>query len=141
ALFLFAAALLLLTGATVAGVVHALRTGLVGTGRALRDSATELSAALHRSGDEPAARDLVVKATHVEAPPLDAATRFPDLFGATGAPPEGEAPTAEERLDEDEGAGDEPEAHVGPDAADEEPEQPGVTRRDDAPAPAAQAAA
>src|SRR5437868_3016218 len=156
ALFLFAAALLLLTGATVAGVVHALRTGLVGTGRALRDSTTELSAALHRRGDEPgaaalpgeplappepAARDLVVKATHVEAPPLDAAARFPDLFGAAGVPPDGDAPTAEERLADDEEAGDEPDAHVGPDAADEEPEQPGVTRRDDAPAPAAQAAA
>ena len=38
ALFLFLAALLLLTGATIAGVVHALRTGLVGTGRVLRDS-------------------------------------------------------------------------------------------------------
>ncbi len=100
ALFLFLAALLLLTGATIAGVVHALRTGLVGTGRALRDSTTELSAALQRRGDEPAAldaagqpltppepsdRELVVKATHVEAPPLDAATRFPDLFGRTRA--------------------------------------------------------
>ncbi|MDX6674900.1 MAG: segregation ATPase FtsK/SpoIIIE, family, partial [Solirubrobacteraceae bacterium] len=149
ALFLFAAALLLLTGATIAGVVHALRTGLLGTGRALRDSTTELSAALHRRGGahavaatgeplappEPGDRELVVKATHVEAPPLDAATRFPELFGRTeGGPPE-DAPTAEERLKE------EPDPELEPDDAeaveDEPADEPGVTRRDDAPEPAA----
>ena len=148
ALFLFAAALLLLTGATIAGVVHALRTGLLGTGRALRDSTSELSAALHRRGaapgalaagepltpPEPGDRELVVKATHVEAPPLDAAARFPDLFGRTeGGPPE-DAPTAEQRLEE------EPEGGLEPgdaEAVDEEPDEPGVTRCDDAPEPAA----
>jgi DNA segregation ATPase FtsK/SpoIIIE, S-DNA-T family len=148
ALFLFAAALLLLTGATIAGVVHALRTGLVGTGRALRDSTTELSAALHRREDpslavaagepltppEPGDRELVVKATHVEAPPLDAATRFPDLFGRTeGGPPE-DAPTAEERLEGEPEAGHEPDDA---ESVEEEPDEPGVTRRDDAPEPAA----
>ncbi len=148
ALFLFAAALLLLTGATIAGVVHALRTGLLGTGRALRDSTSELSAALHRRGaapgalaagepltpPEPGDRELVVKATHVEAPPLDAAARFPDLFGRTeGGPPE-DAPTAEQRMEE------EPEGGLEPgdaEAVDEEPDEPGVTRCDDAPEPGA----
>jgi S-DNA-T family DNA segregation ATPase FtsK/SpoIIIE len=148
ALFLFAAALLLLTGATIAGVVHALRTGLLGTGRALRDSTSELSAVLHRRGDAPGAvaagepltppepgdRELVVKATHVEAPPLDAAARFPDLFGRTeGGPPE-DAPTAEERLGEEPAGGLEP---GDAEAVEEEPDEPGVTRCDDAPEPAA----
>ena len=139
ALFLLAAALLLLTGATVAGVVHALRTGVVGTGRALRDSTAELSAALHRRGGEPAApdeplappepedRELVVKATHVEAPPLDAATRFPDLFSRTAPEPEPDAPTEGHRVPDDvDGEGD---------AGDPEREAPGVTARSEAPEP------
>ena len=37
---------------------------------------------------EPPAQDLVVRATHVEAPPIDPAERFPDLFGRPGTPPE-----------------------------------------------------
>jgi len=135
ALFLFAAALLLLTGATIAGVVHALRTGLVGTGRALRDSTAELGAALYRRGDsaamgeplappEPGDRELVVKATHVEAPPLDAATRFPDLFGRTeGGSPEN-APTAEERLTDEAEPGVAPDEAEAVESAEEEPDEP-----------------
>src|SRR2546430_590143 len=83
----------------------------LGPGRALRDSTTELSAALPRRGDEhgvagaggdplappePSDRELVVRATHVEAPPLDAATRFPDLFGRTEGPVREDAATADE---------------------------------------------
>jgi S-DNA-T family DNA segregation ATPase FtsK/SpoIIIE len=101
ALFLFLAGLLLVTGATVAGVVHGARRGVSGTTRRLRHSTQELQAAWERrsasrlgpsaTGGEhqPLAppdhddREVVVRATHVEAPPLDAATRFPDLFGGT----------------------------------------------------------
>jgi len=139
AVFLFIAGMLLLTGATVAGVVHAFRTGAVGTGRRLRDSTAEFQAAVARRSaatsatlerrardpepmapPEPGAHDLVVRATHVEAPPLDAAARFPELFGADAAAfgdedsADGEAPTVRD-------AHDEPEA--GPD-----PEEPGVTK-------------
>jgi DNA segregation ATPase FtsK/SpoIIIE, S-DNA-T family len=145
ALFLFVAALLLLTGATVAGIVHALRTSVVGTGRVLRDSTAELGAALHRgepsasvpgggpvTPPEPVDRELVVKATHVEAPPLDAATRFPDLFGRAAPPGEEDPPTQDHerpRPDvEDEGEAVVPELQP-------EPEQAGVTRRGDAPEP------
>jgi DNA segregation ATPase FtsK/SpoIIIE, S-DNA-T family len=150
ALFLFAAALLLLTGATIAGVVHALRTGLLGTGRALRDSTTELTAALHRRDDASGAvaageslappelgdLDLVVKATHVEAPPLDAATRFPELFGRTEGAAAEDPPPAEERLGAERESGLEPDDAEGVEAVEEEPDEPGVTRRDDAPGPA-----
>jgi DNA segregation ATPase FtsK/SpoIIIE, S-DNA-T family len=149
ALFLFLAALLLLTGATIAGVVHALRTGLVGTGRVLRDSTSELGAALHRrdpgavaagaplAPPEPGDRELVIKATHVEAPPLDAATRFPELFGRTEDGPPEDAPTAEERLEDEPEEGLEPADGEAVEGIPEEPDEPGVTRRDDAPAPAA----
>jgi len=98
-LFLFAAALLLLTGATIAGVVHLARTGMLGTGRALRESTSGLHAAVARrsvraepaadeqvSPPDPGPRDLVVRATHVEAPSLDAAGRPGDLFGDAPAP-------------------------------------------------------
>ena len=142
-------ALLLLTGATIAGVVHALRTGLLGTGRALRDSTAQLRA-LHRRGDasafvaegesltppEPGDRELVVKATHVEAPPLDAATRFPDLFGRTEDAASEDAPTAEERLADEREKGLEPDDAEVVEVIEDEPDEPGVTRRDDAPDPA-----
>jgi len=140
AVFLFTAGMLLLTGATVAGVVHAFRTGAVGTGRRLRDSTAELQAAVARRSaatsatlerrardpepvapPEPEAHDLVVRATHVEAPPLDAATRFPELFGADAAAfgdddsADGEAPTVRDA-----------------DEAEPDPE-PGVTKVVEAP--------
>ena len=94
AVFLFAAGLLLITGATVAGVIDAARSGLLDTGERVRASAIELSALVRRrpAGEtaagpvdpddleppEPAARELVVRATHVEAPSLDR----PELFDA-----------------------------------------------------------
>jgi S-DNA-T family DNA segregation ATPase FtsK/SpoIIIE len=48
AVFLFAAGVLLLTGATVAGVIDAARGGLTGAGRRLRASSVGLGAALRR---------------------------------------------------------------------------------------------
>jgi S-DNA-T family DNA segregation ATPase FtsK/SpoIIIE len=145
AVFLFLAGVLLVTGATIAGVVHALRTGVTGTGRVVRDSTAGLQAALARRtphnmpvepGEdesivppEPGAEELVVRATHVEAPPLDAATRFPDLFGGG---PAGREQAKPDEHNHPEGA----DAIDGPDAAlppAPEPEEPGVTRAEPAP--------
>ena len=137
AAFLFAAGLLLLTGATIAGVVHATRSGLIGTGQRLRQSTSELGGALGRrraqaqtpaqaeppaqpplEPPEPPDRELVVRATHVEAPSLDGA----NLFDAERTLPD-DSPDASppERPDPDEHVPDE-----------EEREQAGVTH---APAP------
>jgi S-DNA-T family DNA segregation ATPase FtsK/SpoIIIE len=122
AVFLFAVGLLLVTGATVAGVVDAARGGLLDTGRRVRASTSELTALLRRrppgeppepvAPPEPADREVIVRATHVEAPSLDR----PELFDADVA------------LADD--AGGEPEA-----PAAEEPEQDtaGVTRAQPAP--------
>jgi len=96
ALFLFAAGILLVTGATLAGVADAARGGLIGTGRRLRTSTAELSAALSRRPFRPAESssldpmsppdatrpEVVVRATHVEAPSLDR----PELFDFTREP-------------------------------------------------------
>jgi DNA segregation ATPase FtsK/SpoIIIE, S-DNA-T family len=115
ALFLFLAGLLLVTGATIAGIVHAARRSVSGTTRRLRHSTQELQAAWDRRSASRAVaasgvaasgvpaeplwpperddREVVVRATHVEAPPLDGATRFPELFG--GRAPELEGPPPE----------------------------------------------
>jgi len=96
AAFLFLAGLILVTGAGVAGIVRITGTGVAETGRALRRSTEELAAtvtrrppmteagrAIHASRidtepldehgpllpPEPDTSELVVRATHVEAPP------------------------------------------------------------------------
>ncbi len=128
AVFLFVAAVLLLTGASVAGLLRATSSGLADTTRALgravparraapapgpdgaperpkrlrgkRGQAPELrdapafdEAELPRSLQPPEPRDgeVVITATHIEAPPLDTATgrdrfwsgsvRYPDIYG------------------------------------------------------------
>ena len=95
AVFLFVAGLILVTGAGVAGIVRATRMGVAGTTRVIRRS-TE-SAGATRAGrpataaararaaethaedpvepllpPEPDTSELVVRATHVEAPPIEA---------------------------------------------------------------------
>jgi len=99
AVFLFAAGLILVTGAGVAGVVRATRAGVAGTTRALRRSSESMAATRARRPSteaakarvaqtsrpagaqsvdgvaepllppEPDTSELVVRATHVEAPP------------------------------------------------------------------------
>jgi DNA segregation ATPase FtsK/SpoIIIE, S-DNA-T family len=139
AVFLFLAALLLLTGATIAGVLNATRSSLTGTSRALRETRAGFGALARRPGapagpppqepvrpPEPVNQELVVRATHVEAPPIDGPQRFPELFGDAPAPPStaaGGAPTE----------GPEAEAEPVPPAPDSEPEQPGVTKATPAP--------
>jgi S-DNA-T family DNA segregation ATPase FtsK/SpoIIIE len=107
AVFLFVAGVLLLTGASVAGVLRATGAGLADTTRALGravparrprapraeqaeddlpidEEETELPPELQPP--EPREGEVVITATHVEAPSLDGATRYPDLFGEQ--PPE-----------------------------------------------------
>ncbi|HEY4096152.1 MAG TPA: DNA translocase FtsK, partial [Baekduia sp.] len=114
ALFLLLAGVLLLTGASVAGVLQATSASVAESTRALRtapapvglrrDSAAETSAGRRAAASEktkggsatgkrprvqvpePGDLDLVVKATHVEAPALDGEERYPDIFGDDEAP-------------------------------------------------------
>jgi DNA segregation ATPase FtsK/SpoIIIE, S-DNA-T family len=115
--FLMLAGLLLVTGASIAGLMTATRAAATGTTERVRGATRSLSAAtapLPRGplpGDpipgvrepsapsephpgasgpwppEPLDSEPVVRATHVEAPALDAAERYPDLYE--------EEPTAE----------------------------------------------
>ncbi|HWI06139.1 MAG TPA: DNA translocase FtsK, partial [Solirubrobacteraceae bacterium] len=108
AVFLLVAGVLLLTGASVAGVLRATGSGLADTTRLLgravpaRPRRAPHAAPVPEPGEpepapyhspEPAASEVVVRATHVEAPGNDAtvrsgpdgfwsgASRFPDIFG------------------------------------------------------------
>jgi S-DNA-T family DNA segregation ATPase FtsK/SpoIIIE len=110
AVFLLLAALILLSGATLASLVLSLRGHLERTGAALRRSAPPPASAAARAAQaweaegealevpEPDTAELVVRATHVEAPPVEdeapraeeqpapAGEREPDRFyGGTGA--------------------------------------------------------
>ena len=135
ALFLLTAAVLLLTGATIAGVAQAARAGMLGTGRRLRETTSGLHGALarrHSSGraspeptperlapPDPAPQDLVVRSTHVEAPSLDAEL---GLFGDAPAPEPQTTTVADEPATEPEPAED-VEMH-----RPEDGNEPGVTR-------------
>jgi DNA segregation ATPase FtsK/SpoIIIE, S-DNA-T family len=94
--FLLLAGILLLTGASVAGILTATRQAAASTSERVRRSTQELAGAfggtatLPLPGQEPSERmeppepegsEPVVRATHVEAPALDAAERYPDLYG------------------------------------------------------------
>ncbi|HEY6758946.1 MAG TPA: DNA translocase FtsK [Baekduia sp.] len=93
ALFLFLAGLLLLTGASLAGILKATGGTVAESTRALRAArpapdAPATPAARSTTTRRPrvevpegAGDDLVVKSTHVEAPSLDGVERYPDLFG------------------------------------------------------------
>jgi S-DNA-T family DNA segregation ATPase FtsK/SpoIIIE len=99
ALFLFLAGVLLLTGASVAGVLKATGGTVAESTRVLRSAVPEKPA---RPAPAPStaagkrkprvevpepADDMVVKATHVEAPSLDGSERYPDLFEDEAAEP------------------------------------------------------
>jgi S-DNA-T family DNA segregation ATPase FtsK/SpoIIIE len=116
AAFLFAAGLILVTGATLAGVIRATGAGMAGTSRVLRRSTEEIAASVRRPSTEAArgmsamsarpethddgepvlppeldTAELVVRATHVEAPPIGAIDE-PDADEETVAVPEAETP-------------------------------------------------
>ena len=106
--FLLVGGVLLLTGASVAGVLVATRDGVSHTTRRVRESTSEMAALVTaripreeegRAGpagapleddeddeqepaldERPPEVEPVVLATHVEAPALDGAERYPDLF-------------------------------------------------------------
>ncbi|MBA2631309.1 MAG: DNA translocase FtsK, partial [Thermoleophilaceae bacterium] len=95
--FLLLAGVLLITGASVAGIFSATRQSVATTTERVRLSKQELSNALAglTATPEPAPRveppepddaEPVVRATHVEAPALDASERYPDLYGEDDAP-------------------------------------------------------
>ncbi len=103
ALFLFLAGVLLVTGASIAGVVRATGNGVADTTRVIRKTATPILGP--REGarpepifpPEPEDADLVVR-TGERPPTLDGAARYPDLFG--GDDPDA-APTVEPDLPAD----------------------------------------
>ncbi len=120
-MFLLLAGVLLLTGASIAGIVTATReAAATTTERVLRTTGTmrvpaerlgplpPLPESERMEPPEPEDREPVVRATHVEAPALDGAERYPDLYGEE---------------EEDEPVYEEPEEPVYDEAEpDEEPE-------------------
>jgi DNA segregation ATPase FtsK/SpoIIIE, S-DNA-T family len=90
AVFLFLAAALLLTGATVAGVVRGLQRHVATTTTAIHRRASTLRP------PDPTPQEISVQRALPEAPELDAEERYPDLFGPTEASePEPEEPEPE----------------------------------------------
>ena len=114
-IFLMLGGLLLLTGASVAGIVRATGESLTRTTQRVKQSTSEFAALVGaRPAPDPAPRPLavdddpldpdgppevepVVRATHVEAPALDGEERYPDLFGP-------EEPTTEQHEEEEDDA-------------------------------------
>ncbi len=128
--FLTLVGVVLLTGASLAAVLRATGNGLVDTSRVLRERASALERASREILDErqggqakalraedgsvhppePAPEDLIVRATHVEAPSVD------------GPPPGfGEVDQWDARPDEQTGAGSPEEENV-PECSEEEPQ-------------------
>jgi S-DNA-T family DNA segregation ATPase FtsK/SpoIIIE len=134
--FLFLAGVLLLTGGSVAGVVRATREGVASTTQRMRRSTQEFAAVFsgHTTvpvgeGPEPEpveppepgpGVEPVVRATHVEAPAIDAEERYPDLYG------DEEPPVQEESEDDMEPVLVEPAPQPEP-PIEEEPEQERLT--------------
>jgi DNA segregation ATPase FtsK/SpoIIIE, S-DNA-T family len=95
--FLLLAGALLLTGASIAGVLAATHEAAVSTtGRVRRAPNPFLPPPLSSVDSdpvrppEPENQEPVVRSTHVEAPALDGSDRYPDLYGAPPPPPEPE---------------------------------------------------
>ena len=125
ALFLLSAGALLVTGGSVAGLLRATGRGVSATSERLAQTTTRRVrpwevVAPTIAPPEDDTQEVVVRATHVEAPSLDGAHRYPDLYGDQHPGP----------------AADEP---VDPDATEQlafEDEQPdGVDAADPPPAP------
>ncbi len=154
ALFLLVAGVLLLTGASLAGVLRATGSGLADTTRALtrvvpaprrraprepREAAFDPEPAPAPAEPESFAPpetddEMIVRATHVEAPPpretvsarrgfWSGETRYPDIYGEPLPDGDDEAPDAPEDHDI---AGSEPAGRPGspPDVDDEEEDEP-----------------
>ncbi len=152
--FLMTGGILLVTGASVAGVVSTTGRRVATTSERLRRSTVEIAALLNRDTaatarlesteradlstraslptradhpPEPPGEEPVVHATHVEAPALDAAERYPDLF--SGREAEEPEPGAETPAEWD---ADEP-TEQGPIEEGPIEEEPGVTAEPEEP--------
>ncbi len=113
AIFLFLAGVLLLTGASIAGVIAATRTSVTQTTRHLRRHPTPSSGL---APPEPELGEVVVRATHVEAP---------SQWGEADAGAEAETDPATATDFEAEAVT--PVGNVGKTDAEAEPTEPGVT--------------
>ena len=133
-IFLMLGGVLLLTGASVAGVVRATSESLTTTTRRVKESTQEFAAIVSgRPGHEghpeapvlahepqpesdegPPEVEPVVRATHVEAPALDGQRRYPDLY-------EDEDDTVDESAEDEAGLEDDVESGI---AAVHRPEPP-----------------
>src|SRR4051812_14637556 len=110
--FLFLAGVLLLTGGSIAGVVRATREGMSTTTRRVRRSTQEFAAVFTGNTTTPVREsrepepveppepppgvEPVVRATHVEAPAIDAEERYPDLYGDEEQPAPDEEPAEDD---------------------------------------------
>jgi DNA segregation ATPase FtsK/SpoIIIE, S-DNA-T family len=122
AIFLFVAAVLLLTGASIAGVLKATSDSVTSTGRLLRDG-TATTIARRRASDELAALEAGWADSDTAVLKRDfwsGEERFPDLYDA-------EPPAPEPELEEEPPAAD-PEPAEPRLAEDPETDEPGVTR-------------
>ncbi|MEA2177569.1 MAG: segregation ATPase FtsK/SpoIIIE, family, partial [Solirubrobacteraceae bacterium] len=142
AVFLFLAAAILLTGASIAGIIRATHSGVADTTRALRTAVPARPPRTERTErpervvpPEHDGEEVQVTATMVRAPSLDASERYPDIFGEEELPPPDLEP------DEEPEAVSHPEPDLVPEAVeepvdldddldeeDDEPEPPGVTQ-------------
>jgi DNA segregation ATPase FtsK/SpoIIIE, S-DNA-T family len=105
--FLALAGVLLITGASIAGVVQATRDAATTTSDRVRRLSTSATAPLPGTPvaepvepPEPEDHEPVVRATHVEAPALDGSERYPDLFENEPEPEPEPEPEWEEPEDE-----------------------------------------
>jgi DNA segregation ATPase FtsK/SpoIIIE, S-DNA-T family len=107
--FLLLAGVLLVTGASIAGLMQATHNAAASTSERVRRGTRSLSAAatapLPVQPPEPEDEEPVVRATHVEALALDASERYPDVYEVEEPEPEPEPveepedePTVEEEL-------------------------------------------
>ena len=113
-MFLLLAGVLLLTGASIAGIALTTRQAASVTGERVRRTANTLNLPTERlqatpagamrepeplEPPEPEDREPVVRATHVEAPALDAAERYPDIYEPDDEPDEWAEPEPEPAAD------------------------------------------
>jgi S-DNA-T family DNA segregation ATPase FtsK/SpoIIIE len=125
--FLLLAGALLLTGASIAGILGATREAAISTTGRVRRTTQMLATPTAPLPSiepqtvrppEPEDEEPVVRATHVEAPALDASERYPDLYERPQEPEPEEAPPP----------GEEQPAEQEPDpVTEEEPEQVALT--------------
>ncbi len=133
--FMLIAGVILVTGAGVAGAIRATGAGVAGTSRVLKRSTEEIAATVKRParltpdpaagpvGDpepilppEPDTAELIVRATHVEAPPIDDDRSEPeDLLGEElELDPEPDPEDEDDRVEAAAGAGPLTRREVGP---------------------------